>query len=353
MRRVPLPTLSALYVAGAASAASAQQPDFAFSVDPWAGSAFYAAESQSFSHCMMAAQFDRQMSLVVALDGGGGVSLGVRNPRWALSLAEQQPMGFRLGGNSSYDETATAVDSTLLLVRFADGDAILAELAQAPAISVTQGSQNFQFVIVNGPAAIAALKDCTVAARIGVSVEPVAVADEEPAAGAIADPDADPRDRTILVDPITLDQTVARSFLGAAGLDDFALLTPEELDDFLGDARAAWTDGAVYGALYTIAPRERRLDRAIERILAVFTEGCGGEYTTSPLVEPGAGDDIQRRAASCDEDQLGMLFRVSALNGESGTLVIIHAALREEAAELADVDDRLIAAIRRGQIAVQ
>ena len=350
------PALTAICLLAAVVGSAGAQNRFEFSVEPWVGSAYFGQESNAFSHCMMAAQFDRQMSLVVALDRAGGVSLGVRNPRWTLAVLEEQTMGFALGGNRVYEQTATAVDSSLLLAHFSQGDAILSELAHASTVSVDQGEQSFQFVIVNGPEAIDALKDCSIAARIGVDVLPAATQPVDLGSS----PDANgngtagsPDQRTVLVDPIALDQTVARSFLAAAGLDDFVLMTPDELDAFLSEARAAWTDGTVFGALYTIAPRVRRLDRAIDRVLQVYTDGCVGAYVVSPLPETDTGATIQRRAASCDEDEVGMLFRVTAINGETGTLVIVHAGLREEAARLSDIDDRLIEAIRRGQIAVE
>jgi hypothetical protein len=167
------------------------------------------------------------------------------------------------------------------------------------------------------------------------------------------EPEQDGSTRTILVDPITLDQTVARNLLQAAGLTDFTLMTPTELSDFLGEARAAWTDGAIYGALYTIAPRQNRLQAAADKVIGVLTKGCSGEFTSSPIVEADDDGTIVRRSAACEESPLGMLFRASVINGESGTLIILHAALREAADRLASSDDMLIAAIRHGQIAVE
>jgi hypothetical protein len=337
-------------VLAAAGAAAAEEP-FEFTAEPWSGSAVYSQADGSFSHCLMAAQFDRQMSLVVAMDRAGGVSLGVRNPRWSLTLLETQPMAFTLGGSQRREAIATAVDATLLLVRFAEGDAILAELSQAPSVSVAQETQSFQFVMVNGPAAVQALKDCNITARIGVDV---AAADPpaEPEQ-AVETPADDGGDRTILVDPITLDQTVARNFLQAAGLTEFTLMTPSELTDFLGDARAAWTDGVVYGALYTVAPRQTRLQRAADQLMAVLTAGCEGTFTSSRIVVPDDDGTILRTSAVCDENPLAMLFRTSVINGESGTLIVLHAALRDEAERLATTDDKLIAAIRQGQVAVE
>ncbi|MGF1625468.1 MAG: hypothetical protein ACFCVH_11335 [Alphaproteobacteria bacterium] len=345
MKRAPILTLALVLAWGGVSAAD--QP-FEFTNEPWTGSAVYSQTDGSFSHCLMAAQFDRQMSLVVALDRAGGVSLGVRNPRWALTLLETQPMAFSLGGSQPHEAMATAVDSTLLLVRFEDGESILAELALAPTVSVAQETQGFQFVMVNFAAALEALKDCNAAARIDVDVaaDPLAAAD--PAAASVED-----RDRTILVDPVTLDQTVARNFLQAAGLTEFTLMTPNELSDFLGDARAAWTDGAIYGALYTIAPRQNRLQTAADQVIRVLTNGCSGVFTSAPIVGPDDDGAIVRRSAVCDENPLGMLFRTSVINGQSGTLIILHAALREDAERLAIADDLLIGAIRDGSVAVE
>lgn len=335
-----------------AQADAPEEPPVEFTAEPWSGSAVYSQPDGNFSHCLMAAQFDRQMSLVVALDRAGGVSLGIRNPRWSLTLLETQPMGFTFGSGAPIEATATAVDPTLLLVRFEDGAAILADLAQAPTVSVTQEIQSFQFVMVNTAAAVEALKDCDVEGRLDIPIAapPAAVASatgEAEAAG--ADEDA----RTILVDPIALDQTVARNFLQAAGLTDFALMTPSELDSFLGDARAAWTDGEVTGALYTVAPRQPRLQQASDRLLRVLADGCEGTFTSSPIVEAEDDGTILRRSAICDENPVAMLFRTSVINGESGTLIILHAALREAADRLAGADDMLIDAIRQGQIAVE
>lgn len=350
MRRCPIPVLALALVVAWGGASAADEEPFEFTNEPWSGSAVYSQTDGSFSHCLMAAQFDRQMSLVVALDRAGGVSLGVRNPRWALTLLETQPMAFSLGSSQPHEAMATAVDSTLLLVRFEDGEAILAELAQAPTVSVAQETQGFQFVMVNLAAALEALKDCNVAARIGVDV--VDGAGPTAAAGPATVPVED-RDRTILVDPVTLDQTVARNFLQAAGLTEFTLMTPSELSDFLGDARAAWTDGAIYGALYTIAPRQNRLQTAADQVIRVLTNGCSGVFTSAPIVGPDDDGAIVRRSAVCDENPLGMLFRASVINGQSGTLIILHAALREDAERLAIADDLLIGAIRDGSVAVE
>ena len=327
--------------------AGAEGP-YAFDEAPWSGAAVYSETDGSFSHCMMAAQFDRQMSMVVAMDRAGGVSLGIRNPRWSLALLEQQPMAFVLGGAQAHEEMATAVDSTLLLVRFPDGETILDEMARAPTVSVAQESQQFQFVIVNGEAATEALRTCMLA-----SVEGAGVVAESAAPAAGSAPSDDDRERTILVDPLALDQTVARNFLEAAGLTDFTLMTPDETADFLSDSRAAWTDGVIYGALFTIAPRERRLDRAADELMDVLAEGCEGTFTASEIVEPGDNGSIVRRAAVCDEDELGILFRATAIDGESGTLIILHAGLRDAADRLSATDDMMIAAIREGQIAVE
>jgi hypothetical protein len=339
--------VAAALLGGVAPMAAAQEPH-EFTVEPWSGSAVYSQVDGSFSHCLMAAQFDRQMSLVVAIDRAGGVSLGIRNPRWSLTLLETQPMSFTFGDGQRIDATATAVDATLLLVRFEDGDGILADFAAAPTISVSQEIQSYQFVMVNAAAAVRALKDCDVAARIGVEV----AADAETA---VPEEDALPEDeeRTILVDPVALDQTVARNFLQAAGLTEFTLMTPGELNDFLGDARAAWTDGLVYGALYTVAPRQRRLQAAADRLIAVLTAGCEGVFTSSPIVVADDDGSIIRRSAVCDENPLAMLFRATVINGESGTLIILHAALRQDADRLAAADDKLIAAIRRDVRAVE
>lgn len=340
--------LAAALLAASAGGAFAQDA-LEFTAEPWSGSAVYSQADGSFSHCLMAAQFDRQMSLVVAVDRAGGASLGIRNPRWSLALLEQQEMAFTLGSAQRHEAIATAVDATLLLVRFAQGDVILEELARAPIVSVAQENQSYQFVIVNGEAATEALQACVTAA--GGSAETVAAAGDDDAADAgSADED---RERTILVDPLALDQTVARNFLQAAGLTDFTLMTPAETADFLSDARAAWTDGIIYGALFTIAPRQSRLDRAADDLLAVLTEGCEGEFTSSEIVEPDDGVAMARRAAVCDEDELGIMFRATAVDGESGTLIIVHAGLSDAADRLSTADDMMIAAIRRGQVEVE
>lgn len=326
------------------------QERFAFDVEPWHGSAVYSDSEDGYSHCLMAAQFDRQMSLVVALDRAGGVSLGVRNPRWALTLLEEQPLAFTLGGAQFREATAVAIDSTLLLVRFDDGDVVLDELVQAPTVTIAQENQNFQFVMVQGPAAVEALRDCNVAALIGVDI---ALTPDQAEAEGGADGPAVDGEHTILVDPVTLDQTAARNFLQAAGLNDFVLLTPAEMTDFLADARAAWTDGDIFGALYTVSPRSRRLSRAADQLMTVLSDGCEGDFTSSPTIDPIQDDAIERRSAACIEDDLGMLFRTTAINGESGTLIILQAALNDQSARLAAADDRLIAAIREGLVGIE
>jgi hypothetical protein len=96
----------------------------------------------------------------------------------------------------------------------------------------------------------------------------------------------------------------------------------------------------------------RSLDRAVQQTLDVIEAGCEGIFTWSAIVEA-VDDDLERRAAVCDETDFAMLFRLAVINGESGTLVILHAGLRAEAAQLASADDRLIAAIREGQIDVE
>ncbi len=307
----------------------------------WSGQAFFSSEDATFSHCLMVAEFDREITLIFALDRSGALSFGVRNPRWDLPVQSSPDLTMTLDHGWTGTPAIEALEPNLILGPIGLAEDVLAPFARASFVSIDVGVQRFDFALIGAEAAFRALAACAdeAGAPVAVAGQPVSI--DISAADSISE-----QVDLVAVDPNILATTMAQSLLQSAGLGHFELMPREGSDIFLANARAVWTDGAIYGALFTVAERARGADAAIAEVIESISAGCQGvfeEYDIE-LADP-LPFGMARRGARCREGDVIIAMRAVAIVQASGTMVIVHAGLREDLSVLADSDDRIAEAL--------
>ena len=324
MARAALALAMIAAAALAATPADALETGLEFNYQDWSGNSYLDDDTNRFSHCAVAAEYQSDISLAFALDRHHDLALALSHPDWKIPADGLGEIMLVLDGAMIGQYAVSRVTENSIGIWFSDQAPYIEAMGKGTNLEVRAEHETFYFELAGTHRALSMLEGCVryeLSLEAGMERNPFG--DENDSFGDGVHP---PIDNDMAGDADSPQRM--KSMLQDAGFTDVRMMS-EGAEVAFDDAVAAWTQGTYTGGLYLFDLENANPNEVLNRALE---EGWGSCVDLDGLYVAGSDEGVVIGSIGIREGQgicrytenTGSFFHISVIVDDTSVISILQ-----------------------------